>query len=581
MRRRNSRMNNGYVGGARYPLRYTDGYGVITPNKCHLVEREVQDWNRPSYWLPLPVPAEGTQRFVGLVAIFQGASGNTGSTADSNFVSFRCSGNYIVDWGITTPANPNGVTTAHTSNTDAQRQYNWVDVPASTLTPDGYRQVVIQAYPQTGQTLTTVNLNRAFSQAGVATIDFKSTTQWLDVAMSGPNLSSVIIGGSSFTGNNSTRHFLLQRVNMIGHMTSLTGFGNVPGFLHACTGVERITGTNWTERQTDFRHFISGAINIRSLPLLKTPALLTLQYWAGDAKGLVKAPPIVTSKVTNMQQGFTESVGIGDTPMPSVAPGGILSNLPMWNTALITDWSSCFLRQRCIREFPPWQFNAATTLSSTFQNCDSLERVGHINAPNCTVGTNLFNSCFTLTEVEGITCAVTVNLQNLFASCSNLRYAPRVRTPTGGITLSGTAFSSMYDGCLNLISVPAYSFSSTSATFNTMFNNCTALTHLPDGFKFPNNLSGSTLSFTGPLFNTFNACPDIRRATMENVRKSLNFTGSASSGCVLSPTELNRIFTGLGGVTSQGTCTINITNNWGAAACDRSIATAKGWTVTG
>jgi hypothetical protein len=45
----------------------------------------------------------------------------------------------------------------------------------------------------------------------------------------------------------------------------------------------------------------------------------------------------------------------------------------------------------------------------------------------------------------------------------------------------------------------------------------------------------------------------------------------------LSATELNRIFTAL----PAATATITITGNPGAATCTRSIATAKGWTVTG
>jgi hypothetical protein len=48
--------------------------------------------------------------------------------------------------------------------------------------------------------------------------------------------------------------------------------------------------------------------------------------------------------------------------------------------------------------------------------------------------------------------------------------------------------------------------------------------------------------------------------------------------CNLDTAALNQVFTDLPTVTSK---TINITGATGAATCTRSIATAKGWTVTG
>lgn len=579
MRLRNSRANNGYVGGAKYPLRYTDGYGVLTPNKCHVLETEIQDWNRPSDWIPIPEGSYPDGRFMGLVSIFQGASGNTGATADSNFVALRCvgTGNYIVDWGFTTAANPNGVTTSHTSNTTAFRQYNWADIPASSITADGFKQVLVQAYPVTGTTFTQVNLNLTYSSGGVS-IPFTRTTQWIDIAIHGISLTSFIFGGQSFTGNNATRHYAVKRVSIVGP----TRISGALGMFSPCMGLERVAGTDWCGPLfTDGRQVFMGAINIRSFPLWKAQNMTNMTGFAADAKGMVKFPAIHTSKVTLFSQLFQESVGVVDAPMPSVAPGGVVHILPMLNTALVTAWDSSFNRQRCIRELPPWSFASATNLASMFSSCGALEGIRYINAPNCTNASNLFNSCFRLTRIDGLTFAATVNCQNLFASCFSLRVAPRIQTPTGGITLSGTDFTGMYSNCTDLVNVPAYSFSAAGAAYNTMFSGCNALTHLPEGFKFPDNMSGLTQASSGPLHNTFSGLTELRRATLVNPRRSFSYSLSTSTFNTLSATELNRIFTNLGGVTSVGTCTINITNNWGAAFCDRTIATAKGWTVTG
>ena len=50
------------------------------------------------------------------------------------------------------------------------------------------------------------------------------------------------------------------------------------------------------------------------------------------------------------------------------------------------------------------------------------------------------------------------------------------------------------------------------------------------------------------------------------------------ASCNLNAAALNRIFTDLGTVTSG---VITITNTPGGATCNRALATAKGWTVTG
>ena len=75
----------------------------------------------------------------------------------------------------------------------------------------------------------------------------------------------------------------------------------------------------------------------------------------------------------------------------------------------------------------------------------------------------------------------------------------------------------------------------------------------------------------------------VRVMGIKGIRRSINLTSQT-----LSPTQLNSIFTNLGGVTEYGGSTINITNVWGATTgadfgptADRTIATNKGWTVIG
>lgn len=85
-----------------------------------------------------------------------------------------------------------------------------------------------------------------------------------------------------------------------------------------------------------------------------------------------------------------------------------------------------------------------------------------------------------------------------------------------------------------------------------------------------------------PLFNTtsvtnmsgmFSTCQSLARSQITGTAVSISY-----QDCNLSASALNEVFTNLATVTGQ---TITITGNPGAATCDRTIATAKGWTVTG
>jgi hypothetical protein len=98
-----------------------------------------------------------------------------------------------------------------------------------------------------------------------------------------------------------------------------------------------------------------------------------------------------------------------------------------------------------------------------------------------------------------------------------------------------------------------------------MFNNCGALKTIPaldfNGVSSATNLSG-----------IFTNCRLFRiEAT------GARFTHTIASNC-LSGANLDAYYTGLPTVTSQ---TLTVTGNYGTSTDNPSIATAKGWTVTG
>jgi hypothetical protein len=99
-----------------------------------------------------------------------------------------------------------------------------------------------------------------------------------------------------------------------------------------------------------------------------------------------------------------------------------------------------------------------------------------------------------------------------------------------------------------------------------MFASCVSLTAVPalvtTAVPIATNLSG--------MFTTCNSLARIQA-------KDFKFTFSVAA-CKLSAVALDEIYTNLPVVVGQ---TITVSNNYGTTGDDPTIATAKGWTVTG
>ena len=145
----------------------------------------------------------------------------------------------------------------------------------------------------------------------------------------------------------------------------------------------------------------------------------------------------------------------------------------------------------------------------------------------------------------------------------------------------------MFQNCYSLQTVPLFNLAALTNA-GSMFANCNSLQTVPlfnlaaltnAGSMFANCNSLQTV----PLFNLaalttatsmFYGCSSLVKATCANTKVSIDY-----SNCKLSATQLNDIYTNLAsGVASQ---TITVTGNWGTASDNPTIATAKGWTVTG
>jgi hypothetical protein len=143
-------------------------------------------WQRPLDWPALPTVDPTEQKVVGLVGV-----GNT--TAEYLAVLFRDA--YTVDWG-------DGVVENFADNVKAEHQYTYASIPGSPTT-DGWKIVTVTITPQAGNNLTLLNLRQRYGTT------FAHANNWLDIAISGPNLTHFAPFSNALLGFLGPRRFQL------------------------------------------------------------------------------------------------------------------------------------------------------------------------------------------------------------------------------------------------------------------------------------------------------------------------------------------------------------------------------------
>jgi surface protein len=196
-----------------------------------------------------------------------------------------------------------------------------------------------------------------------------------------------------------------------------------------------------------------------------------------------------------------------------------------------------------------------------FYGCYSLQTVPLFNTQAVNNMSSMFQSCYSLQTVPLFNTAAVTNMSSMFVSCYSLQTVPLFNIKT----TSTIIMSSMFQNCLSLQTVPLFN---TQAVINMsyMFSNCYSLQTVP---ALVTTAVASSTNFS----NMFNTCNNLARIQAKNFR----YTFSVAS-CKLSATALNEIYTNLPTVTAQ---TITVTGNYGTTSDTPTIATAKGWTVTG
>lgn len=455
----------------------------------------VEPYVRPVDWLPLPAVNVGEQKVVGLYAVFP--------YDGANLVAVSCAGAYTVDWGDgTAPEN-------YATGVQADHLYTYASLPAGTGTTRGYRQAIATITPQSGQTLTVVNLGRKHAQV-TSTVP---STGWLDVCMAGASVTSLVLGTN--TGQTAlVNPGSLEQLEYKGP----SAITNISYLFTNCYNLQSIKGAQFTANATVATGFINGCNALRTLADLNLSKITATTLFASNVT-LQRIAGINLSTATsavNMFNGCTALVEIADLNLA-----------------------------------------AATAAPSMFTGCTSLRTATSINMPIATSVSGMFSGCTNLTTVTGLTTANVTQFDNMFNNCLSLRVGPSFDTSRAD------SFSSVFSGCVALQRVPVYNLVK-GIYFTNTFLNCKSLTEIPAW-----DMAAATADTTGFVSN----CTSLSSVGITGLKVSISF-----SGCRLSSAALDALYTQLGTGTGK---TITVTGNYGTTGDTPSIATAKGWTVTG
>ena len=459
---------------------------------------------------------------------------------------------------------------------------------AITLTNDGsakllpYKTAIVTITPQVGSSITSIDFNVKHSTTGLQAY----STGWLDIAIAVSTLTSITLGAGTPA---VYQNYLEQvKINQTGAVTSFS-------YLFAnCYELKSIYIDNDASSSVlDMSNMFNSCYLLTTVPLFNTAAVTTMANMFANCYSLTAVPLFNTAAVTNMAGMIQNCFSLISVPLFNTAAVTTMQSMfsgcysltavPLFNTAAVTNMAGMFATCYSLTSVPLFNTAAVTNMFGMFQNCYSLTSVPLFNTVSVTTMNSMFAGCYSLTTVPLFNTAIVTTMVSMFNTCRSLTSVPLFNT------VSVTTMTTMFSGCYSLTSVPQFNTSAVTnmqgmfsgcaslttiplfntaavTTMNSMLNACRALTSIP---ALVTTAVVNSTGFAGMLDN----CTSLTRIQAKNFKFSFSV-----SGCKLSAAALNEIYTNLPTVTAQ---TITVSNNYGTASDTPSIATAKGWTVSG
>jgi len=314
-------------------------------------EAPSNDWVRPSDWLAMPTI--GTQEFIGLLAI---------TDDESNHIALTCQGAYTVDWG-------DGVTENVASNVKAQHTYTYSAISSGTISTRGYKQVLVRVTPQAGQNLTVINLQQQNSALAKA-----HTVGWLDIAIKGSNITSLVLGGAT------VYMYMCENVDIY-------SFGSITilqQLFFNFYALQKFSLPSNISSVTDMYRMFAGCRTLKKIPLFDTSSNTSFSSFCVDCYSLQEFPLFNTAAGINFQNMFESCYSLRTIPLLNVANGTSFNYMlnacvniqivPLLNTVKGTNFTGMFQQMFSLQIVPNINTALGTAFGSVVNLSNSIAR---------------------------------------------------------------------------------------------------------------------------------------------------------------------------------------------------------------
>ena len=272
-----------------------------------------------------------------------------------------------------------------------------------------------------------------------------------------------------------------------------------------------------------------------------------------------------------------------------------LQSVPLFNTAAVTNMTQMFFGCSSLQSVPLFNTAAVTIMTNMLYGCSSLESVPLFNTAAVTTMQSMFNGCSSLQSVPLFNTASVTAIAQMFSSCLSLQNIPE---------LNLTKISSVSNNNMNLgagtssADVNLGQAKLTGNRWTQTFQNCkmgaaqlnemyTALAKLNPNITNVTATAG-VVTYTVDDIRAFVAARTVTITDVNPVAYNLTSVtvgvvtaGAGTTGTFTVTNAATGTYVSGGVAALQDNRTITVTSNPGVSGDDPTIATNKGWIVTG
>lgn len=539
-------------------------------------------WTKPSDWLDYTVPAASDQKIIGTVAVFN---------QDSNYFAVNMTttdaSTYTVDWGDGTSANfASGVT--------AEKNYTWSSISSGTLTSEGYRQAIVTITPTTaGRTFSNVQPSRRHSAIASGS---RFSSPWTSLAIAAPNATSIALGSN--TSTNATMQ-LAQQIQIISsNITSAdqlflncyalqdvtfntSGTLSSTGSMFSNCRTLRVAPFFNTASVTSMSGMFSSCFDLQSVPLYNTASVTVMSTMFNNCSSLKNVPLFNTALVQNMSNMFGTCVSLETVPLFNTASATnmngmffnstALKSVPLFNTALVTNMTNFLYGTGSLETIPVFNTAAVTTMDGMFRFSSGMTFLPALNTSAVTNISNIFTAPSTvIKEIAELNLSSISSLANNLLGLGNTTVSSAASSLTRA-KITGNKWTQSFQNC-SMGAAQLDEMYTSLATLNpaitTVSGNGTTVTVTVGTGSISPFVVGRSVTITGVTPVAYNISGTV--ASVNAGAGTFTITNAATGAYVSG---------GIASITSD--VTITVTGNPGVASDTPSIATNKGWTVTG